>query len=500
MYEILIEAASVSLTVNNLFGAALGIFLGSLLGAIPGLNGTMAIALLIPITYTWTPLFAISMLVGCWKGSVYGGSISAILLNAPGTPEAAPTAIDGYALTKQGKAGKALKMALFASVTAAIFSDSLLMLVAPPIAAMALMFGPAELAMLIIFALVVVSDTGSGSQVKGLMSTALGVLIATVGLDPITTQRRFTFGSLELDAGIGLLAMLIGLLVMSEVLIQMEEGWKDVKSRGIKQSTNPADQRVSWQEFKSCIGTIFRSSCLGSFCGALPGVGSVTAAFIGYDQAKKMSKNPDEFGKGSLKGIAAPEAANNAVCGTSLIPLITLGIPGALSAAVIMGAFMIHGLAPGPMLMQEHPATIYGLFMILIVSDFFMLIIPLPLMKIGQWIISVPRSYLFPIILILCSIGAYGTHQSLFEVKVMVLFGIFGYFLKKWGLSPASLLIAFILGPMIEVYIRQALRISGGDPTVFVTKPIAGFFLFLTLLMISWTVYKNMKNKNSNRE
>lgn len=500
MWEVLLEAATISLTVNNLFGAALGIFLGSLLGAVPGLNGTMAIALLIPITYTWTPLFAISMLVGCWKGSVYGGSISAILLNAPGTPEAAPTAIDGYALTKQGKAGKALKMALLASVTAAVFSDSLLMLVAPPIASMALLFGPAELAMLIIFALVIVSDTGSGSQVKGLMSTALGVLIATVGLDPITTQRRFTFGSLELDAGIGLLAMLIGLLVMSEVLLQMEEGWKEVKGGGLKQSKERADQRVSWKEYKGCLGTIFKSSCLGSFCGALPGVGSVTAAFIGYDQAKKFSKTPEEFGKGSLKGIAAPEAANNAVCGTSLIPLVTLGIPGALSAAVIMGAFMIHGLAPGPMLMQEHPATIYGLFMILIVSDFFMLVIPLPLMKIGQWVISIPRSYLFPIILILCSIGAYGTHQSLFEVKVMVLFGILGYFLKKWGLSPASLLIAFILGPMIEVYFRQALKISGGDPTVFVTKPIAGFFFLLTVLMISWSIYKNVKNRKINKE
>jgi len=495
MLEIITEAAAISLTFKNFFGSALGIFLGSLLGAVPGLNGTMAIALLIPITYTWTPLFAIAMLVGCWKGSVYGGSISAILLNAPGTPEAAATALDGYPLTKQGKAGKALKIALFASVTGAIFSDSLLMLVAPPIAAMALWFGPAELAMLILFALVVVAGTGSRSQIKGLMSTALGVLIATVGLDPITAQRRFTFGSLDLDAGIGLLAMLIGLLVMSEVLIQMEEGWEDVQTKGLKQSTNPEDQRVSWKEFKGCLGTIFRSSCLGSFCGALPGVGSITAAFMGYDQAKKISKHPEEFGKGSLKGIAAPESANNAVCGTSLIPLVTLGIPGALSAAVIMGAFMIHGLAPGPMLMQEHPETIYGLFMLLLLSDFFMLIIPLPLMKMGQWVISIPRSYLFPVILILCSIGAYGTHQSLFEVKIMVVFGILGYFLKKWGLSPAALLIAFILGPMAEVYLRQALKISGGNISVFVTKPLAGFFLLLTIIMILWAIYKNIRDK-----
>lgn len=495
MFEIITEVANLSLTFKNFFGSALGIFLGTLLGAVPGLNGTMAIALLIPITYTWTPLFAIAMLIGCWKGSVYGGSISAILLNAPGTPEAAATALDGYPLTKQGKAGKALKMALLASVTGAIFSDGLLLLVAPPIAAMALLFGPAELAMLILFALVIVAGSGSSSKIKGLMSTALGVLIATVGLDPMTAQRRFTFGSLDLDSGIGLLAMLIGLLVVSEVLIQMEEGWEDIKTKGLEQSKNPADQRVSWQEFKSCFGTIIRSSCLGSFCGALPGVGSITAAFMGYDQAKKTSKHPGKFGKGALEGIAAPEAANNAVCGTSLIPLITLGIPGALTAAVIMGAFMIHGLAPGPMLMQEHPETIYGLFMLLILSDFFMLIIPLPLMKMGIWVISVPRSYLFPVILILCSIGAYGTHQSLFDVKIMVFFGILGYFLKKWKFSPAALLIAFILGPMAEVYLRQALKISGGNFMIFITKPLAGIFLLLTIIMILWSIYKNIKGK-----
>lgn len=495
MLETLSNAAGMALTINNFFGAALGIFLGSLLGAVPGLNGTMAIALLIPVTYTWTPLFSIAMLIGCWKGSVYGGSISAILLNAPGTPEAAATALDGYPLTQQGKAGKALKMALYASVTAAVFSDTLLMIASPPIAAMALMFGPADLAMLIIFALVVVAGAGTRSHLKGLLSTALGLLLATVGLDPITTQRRFTFGSLELDAGIGLLAMLIGLLVMSEVLVQMEEGWHDVKLHRLKKSPDPNDSRVTWAEMKSCLGTIFRASLLGSFCGALPGVGSITAAFMGYDQAKKFSKNPENFGKGDLRGVAAPEAANNAVCGAGLIPLVTLGIPGALSAAVIMGAFMIHGLAPGPMLMIEHPEMIYGLFMLLIVSDFFMLIIPLPLMKIGQWVITVPRSYLFPVILILCGIGAYGTHQNMFEVKVMVFFGILGYFMKKWELSPAALLIAFILGPMAEVYFRQALMISGGNPSTFIMRPLAGVFLTLTVAMIIWTIYRQRQDK-----
>jgi putative tricarboxylic transport membrane protein len=498
MWETLGNAAAMSLTFTNFFGAALGIFLGSLLGAIPGLNGTMAIALLIPVTFTWPPLFSISMLIGCWKGSVYGGSISAVLLNAPGTPEAAATAFDGYPLTRQGKAGKALKMALYASVIGALISDLLLFGAAPPIAALALMFGPPELAMLILFALVVVAGTGTQSHVKGLLSTAVGVLTASVGLDPITTQRRFTFGSLELDSGIDLLAMLIGLLVMSEVLVQMEEGWSRAAGETLVKSKNRGDSRVTWLELKRCLGTIFRSSLLGSFCGALPGVGSITAAFMGYDQARTTSKHPETFGTGELKGVAAPEAANNAVCGAALIPMVTLGIPGALSVAVIMGAFMIHGLAPGPMLMVEHPETIYGMFMILIISDFFMLVIPLPLMKLGQKVIMVPRSYLFPIILILCCVGAYGTNQSLFDVKVMVFFGVVGYLLKKWDLSPAAMLIAFILGPMTEVYLRQGLKMSGGDPLIFITRPIALLFLILTVVTIAWTAWRRKRNRRAN--
>jgi len=495
MWELLGQAASNSLTVNNFFGSCIGIFLGSLLGAIPGLNGTMAIALLIPITFTWSPLFSIAMLIGCWKGSVYGGSISAILLNAPGTPEAAATAFDGYPLTQQGKAGKALKMALYASVIGSIISDMLLFGAAPPIAALALMFGPPELAMLILFALIVVAGTGSRSHIKGLLSTAFGVLLASVGLDPVTTQRRFTFDSLDLDAGIGLLAMLIGLLVMSEMLIQMEEGWDQSEGKTLKRSADPADSKVSWPELKRCLGTIFRSSLLGSFCGALPGVGSITAAFMGYDQAKRTSKNPEVFGKGELKGVAAPEAANNAVCGAALIPMVTLGIPGSLSVAVIMGAFMIHGLAPGPMLMVEHPEIIYGMFMLLILSDFFMLIIPLPLMKIGLSVIQVPRAYLFPVILILCGIGAYGTHQNMFDVKVMVFFGVLGYLLKKWGLSPAALLIAFILGPMAEVYLRQGLMMSGGDPSIFFTRPIALLFFLLSMATVVWTAWRRRSKR-----
>jgi putative tricarboxylic transport membrane protein len=332
------------------------------------------------------------------------------------------------------------------------------------------------------------------------LSTALGILIATVGLDPISAQRRFTFGILDLDGGINLLAMLIGLLVMSEVLVQMEEGWRRITDEALAASDDPNASRLTLREFKSILPTIFRSACLGSFCGALPGVGSITAAFMGYDQAKRLDKQPSDFGKGSLKGVAAPEAANNAVCGAGLIPMVTLGIPGALSVAVIMGAFLIHGLAPGPMLMIEHPEDIYGLFLLLILSDVFLLVIPLPLMKVGQWVVRVDRALLFPVILILCGVGAYGTHQNIFDVKIMVFFGVVGYFLKKWDLSPAALLIAFILGPMAEVYLRQSLKISGGDPAIFVTRPLAVFFLACTLLFVFWSVYRGRRRRKKDPE
>ncbi|MTJ04790.1 MAG: hypothetical protein FH759_08885 [Sediminimonas qiaohouensis] len=490
MLEILFDAGTMALTFDNMLAILIGLAVGTVLGAVPGLNGTMAIALIVPLTYLWSPLFSIALLMGCWKGSVYGGSMSGILLNTPGTPEAAATALDGYPMARQGKGGKALKIALVASVCGAILSDLLLFGAAPPISKLALKFGPAELAMLIVFSLILVAGTGSRSHVKGLLSTTLGILLAMVGLDPMTAQRRFTFDIHELDRGIDLLALLIGLLVMSEVLVQIRHGGKDAPhpARGSAGS----DRSLSWREFRSCWGVIFRSSMIGSLCGALPGVGSITAAFMGYDHARMSSKTPDKFGKGHLPGVAAPEAANNAVCGAALIPMVTLGIPGSLSVAVIMGAFMVHGLAPGPMLMVENPQFIYALFILLLISDIFLLFVPLPFLFVAQWLVAVPKKLLFPVVLILCAVGAYSTHQSLFDVRIMVIFGVVGYFMKIWGLSPAALLIAFILAPMAEVNMRQALTISGGELGVFVSSPISIIFALAAAALLLWSVFKRL--------
>lgn len=492
MFEALADAAVLAFTFENILGVFLGLALGATLGAIPGLNGTMAIALIVPLTFFWEPLFSIALLMGCWKGSIYGGSITAILLNAPGTPEAAATAIDGYPLQRQGLGRKALQMALFASVVGAIVSDILLLGASGPISSLALSFGPAELAMLILFSLVLVAGTGGESHLKGLISTMLGVLIAVVGLDPMTAERRMTFGVLNLDNGFDLLAMLIGLLVLSEILHQiwLGEARDSVYARAAARLDS---SRLTLPDVRASIGVILRSSMIGSFCGALPGVGSITAAFMGYDHARMSAKSQETFGKGDLRGVAAPEAANNAVCGSALIPLVTLGIPGSLSVAVIMGAFMIHGVSPGPMLMIEHRDLVYALFLLLLLSDILLPLIALPLIVVGQRLVAIPKKYLFPAIVVMSGAGAFSTHQSLFDVKVMVGFAILGFLMKLFRLSPAALLIAFILAPMAETYMRQALRISRGDLTVFVGSPLAAAFLAGTVGLFVWSYIRRRR-------
>lgn len=483
--------------LSNLFGAAVGILVGVTLGAMPGLSGTMAIALMIPLTFHWSPLFSVAILMGCWKGSVYGGSISGILLNTPGTPEAAPTALDGYPLAQQGKAYKALVLALVASVIGALISDILLLVAAPPISQVAIRFGPVELTSLVAFALVIVAGTGSDSMLKGLIATGLGLFLAAVGLDPVDAQRRLTFSVLELDQGFELMAMMIGLLVLSEVFIQIRE---TLSEKNGKARVPVSIKRVglTLAELKYCSGVIFKSSLIGSFCGALPGVGSITAAFLGYDHAKLSSKTPEKFGKGELKGVAAPEAANNAVCGTALIPMVTLGIPGSLSVAIIMGAFMIHGLAPGPMLMVDEPVFVYSLFVLLVVSDIFLLLIAWPLLPLAAMIVRIPVHYLLPVIVAFCFFGAYSTHQSLFDVQIMILFGILGFFLKLFGISAATLLIAYILGPMLEANLRLGLTLSHGDATAFFTRPISGAFLFLALITAIWIIWRQLNSGRKN--
>lgn len=473
------------LTINAIIYIALGITLGIFVGAIPGLGPNMVTALAIPLTFFMDTLPAIAFLIGINKGGVYGGSISAILLNTPGTPEAAPTCFDGFPLAKQGKPEKALKIALYASVFGDTFSDLVLIMVAAPIALVALKMGPVEITALIILALTFVASFSERSLLKGLIAAAFGVFITCVGPDPMTAHPRLTMGLEELEGGIPILSLFIGVLALSEVLLQIEEykiGGVGVIS--LRKGLRKEDRIVSFYEFKGCLKTILRSSIIGTAIGALPGLGSTIAAFLGYAAAKRASKEPEKFGKGALEGIAAPEAANNAVVGANLIPLFTLGIPGNVSAALLVGAFLIHGVVPGPLIFEEHGRLIYGIYGGLLIANVLNLSIGSLGLKIFAKILLIPKKIIFPLIVLLCMLGVYIVENSLFSVVLMIVFAILGYFMKKLDFSIVTFIIGVVLGPILEFSLRATLVISKNNPLIFIYHPIALFFILSTIFVI----------------
>ncbi|MBW1998836.1 MAG: tripartite tricarboxylate transporter permease [Deltaproteobacteria bacterium] len=468
---------------QHILAIIVGSTLGLIVGTIPGLTATMAVALILPLTFDLDFVTSIMLLVGAYKGGIFGGSITAILLNTPGTPASAATVLDGYTLTKQGKGVKALKMAKYSSTLADFCSDLVLIAVAAPLASIALRFGPPEITMLIAFSLTIVAGVAGKSMVKGLISGTLGLLLATVGLDPIMTTRRLTFNIVELDSGISLIPLLIGLFALSEVIFQL--GKKSVTEADqfvIKHSPDPADNRVSWAEFKGCFRTIMRGTGIGTGIGIIPGIGTGIASFMSYARAKRVSKNGHMFGKGSLEGIAASESGNSAVVGATFIPLLTLGIPGDIITAVIMGAFMIQGFIPGPLLFKDHAQMIYAIFIGFIICDIVYYIIGSIAMKYAAHLSKVPRNILFPVVLLFCVVGSYAIQHSMFDVGIMIVFGIIGFFMTKLEFATAPLLIAFILSPIGEAAMRQSLLMSYGSLRIFVTRPISLGFFILTIL------------------
>ncbi len=479
------------LTWHNVMFALLGVAVGIFVGSIPGLTVTMATALMVPLTFQMDPIPAIAMLLGVYKGGMFGGSISAILINAPGTPAASATVLDGFPMTQKGQALKALKMALYASVTADTLSDVVLILVAPPLARLALRFGPPEIFSLVLFSLTIIAAVSGRSLIKGLLAATLGVLFATVGMDPVAGTSRFTFGYVEMLKGIGLLPMLIGLFAVSEVLIRVEAEVKEgIKGIFIKDSDRPEDRRVSWVEFRRCLRTILRGTALGTFLGAIPGIGSTITAFLNYGMAQRASKHPERFGQGELEGVAAAESGNSAVCGATLIPLLSLGIPGDIVTAVLLGAFMIQGIAPGPTMFQEHGRVIYALFVGLMVCNLGNLLIGSLSVRAARSVLRIPQKVLYPTILLLCFVGTYAIDNSLFDVQAMFFFGILGYVMRKFDYPLAPLLIAFVLGPMLENALRQALIMSEGDIGIFISRPISLGFLLLTVLTVSLIAFR----------
>jgi putative tricarboxylic transport membrane protein len=463
-------------------GVAFGILVGIIFGAMPGISGIMAIALLLPVTFYLDPIIGIPMLLGIYKAGIFGGSISAVLLNTPGAPPAVCTAMEGYPLTCKGKAGKALHIALTASVFGDTFSNLVLFFTAAPLAAIALDVGPAEQFCLIVLAFTVVGTISGPSLTKGIICAGLGILISTIGFSETTGAARFTFGSGYLAAGVSLIPMVIGLLCLPEIIHQVGLGAKERMRYALTLSKNPDDNHMTLKEFKQCLPIMVRSSIIGSVLGALPGIGASPAAFMAYSEARRISKKPEEFNHGALEGLAAPEAANNATTGAAMVPMLTLGIPGDDVTAVLLGAFIIQGITPGPTIFQEHGQLIYGIYGGLLLCDLLLYYIA----KFGfpAWIrlSQLPKSVIFPAVTVFCFVGAYSINQNMFDVLCLICFGVVGYFIRKYEYSAGAVIIGFILGPLWERSFDQALTLSGGSLMIFIERPIAGLLLACSLL------------------
>ncbi|MFC1820839.1 tripartite tricarboxylate transporter permease [Thermodesulfobacteriota bacterium] len=478
-----------------LFGAVAGI----LLGAIPGLTATIGIVLAIPFTFYMSPLAAISMIYAMHKGGVYGGSIPAILFRVPGSPAAACTQIDGYELTKQGKQVKALQCAALASYIGDLMSDMVLIFFTIYLANIALKLGPVELFGVLVFALTIIGGVTGQSMIKGLISAIAGLFVATVGMDPISATARFDFNIVQLTKGFDLIPLLIGVFCMSEVLVQAERKFaRGERATMAPRSENPADNRMSWAELKSCLPAIFRSYVWGQIIGVLPGIGAAITPWIGYEEAKRTSKHPEEFGKGALAGVAAPEAANNAVCGANLMPLLTLGIPGSTAAALIMGVFIIHGINPGPRIFIDQAPLVYGIFAAGLLANLtYLLVGLLAATLIGKLLTYIPRSVIYPLVFISCSMGAYAFSTSLYDVGVMFGFGVIGYFMRKYEFSPPAFVIAFMLGSRFEINLRRSLLLSRGNPLIFFTRPVCLAFILLAFGTVGYRIWTNYRKKES---
>jgi putative tricarboxylic transport membrane protein len=496
MVDMLMQALSLLLDPEIFVVIFIGSSLGIFLGAIPGLTGIMAIAIIIPFTYYMDSVPALILLISISKSAIYSGGIPAILLNTPGTPADAATAIDGYQLARRGKGLKAMKMGLYASVIGDTFSDLVLILVAGLLASVALKFGPPEYAMLIVFSLTIIGAVSGKSMMKGLISAGAGLFLATIGLDPMRGTPRFDFGVIEFYGGISLIPMLIGLFALAEVLRQAGSeivGEKEVRFLPI--SDNPDDSRVTKNEMKRCIRPILKSSAIGTFLGAIPGIGPTVAAFVSYGEAKRSSKNPPAFGEGNLEGVAASEAGNNATAGANLIPLLTLGVPGDVTAAVLLSAFMLQGLAPGPLLFEKNGHIIYTFFIGLLLCNVAYFFLGTLAIKVSKSLFRVSKRVVLPIVLLLCCVGSYAINNSLFDVGVMLVFGVIGFFMVKFGFTPASMIIAFILEPILERGVRQSLIISQGNPIIFFTQPVAIIFIVLTILVVASTIRRTYKDR-----
>lgn len=471
---------STALTPLNLLYCLAGVFLGTLIGVLPGLGPTATIAMLLPVTFTLPPVSALIMLAGIYYGSQYGGSTTSILVNVPGEAASVVTALDGYQMARKGRAGVALATSAIGSFFAGTVATIILALFAPPLASVALKFGPAEFFSLMVLGLLASMVLARGSLLHAMGMVVLGLLLGLVGTDVNSGTQRFTFGIPQLSDGIGFVVVAMGMFGLAEIIRNLEN--EESRSTVVAKITNLMPTREDW---KRIIGPILRGTGIGSALGILPGSGSILGSFAAYAIEKKISKNSAEFGKGAIEGVAAPESANNAGAQTSFIPMLTLGIPSNPVMALMIGAMIIQGIQPGPSVITEQPKLFWGIIVSMWIGNLFLVILNLPL--IGMWvrIVSVPYQLLFPAILVFCGIGVFSLNNAEFDVYMMALFGLLGYVFVKLDCEPAPMLLAYILGPLMEEYMRRALLLSRGDPAIFLTRPISATLLALGALAVA---------------
>lgn len=482
MTDLLLGLQSLASPISIIF-IALGVLVGIIFGAIPGLTGTIAISLFLPLSYKMTAVQALLFLTAIFCGGEFGGSISAILIGTPGTNAAAATMMDGYPLAKAGKARKALLMALLASTFGGLFSAFVLLFGAPAIAEFTINFGPAEFFMLAVFGLSIISSVSGNDIWKGLLAGCIGVLLSLVGIDNMTGTFRFTFGNINMIRGLSLIPVLMGLFAVPSIINMVTSPYKKNKEEKEAITMDKTDN-LKMSEVKPTVKTLFRSSIIGTIVGAIPGTGTGLASFVSYDMARKSSKNKEKFGKGELEGIAASESANNAVTAGALIPLFTLGIPGSPSAAVLIGAFMIHGMQVGPSLFADQGPLVYAVMIGMIVANIFMFLEGRYLSKAFALITKVPDVVLAPVLLALCCAGAYSVNNSVFDIGLFLVCGVISYIIGKLGFPIMPISLGYVLGPLAEFNLRRALVLSEGSWSIFITRPISLFFIILTVVSV----------------
>jgi len=470
----------------NLLAMVIGMLIGLLIGILPGLGGPMAVALIIPFTFNLEPITGILIMISLYCTATYAGSITAILFKIPGEAPSIMTILDGHEMAKKGQAGKALGTAIFASTLGGIMSSILLAAISIPLSNIALKFGDAEYFAMAIMGLSVCSGIGGKSILKNIMAAALGLFLATFGTSPISGMQRFTFGASGLLMGITFIPAVIGLFAISEVFEEVEKSLKEGRREGYQKQEKVKIGLPSWGEIKYLKWTLLRSGIIGAFVGILPGVGATTAAFFGYSEAVRWSKHPERFGTGIIEGIAAPEAANNAATGGAMVPLLTLGIPGSAVTAVMIGAFLLHGLRPGPMMMIQQPKLIYSIFVGYFFSNLLIILAGIIGIKFLARVMDFPYHKIGPSILLFAIVGSYALNNSMSDVYVTLAFGFAGYVLKKVGFGMAPLVLGMILGDLAEVSLRRAMLLSDFDPSVLITRPISGVLIGFAILSLCY--------------